>query len=42
MKVEILDGDVVRTNLSKGLGSRRRIATPTFVASVSFATLDAQ
>ena len=33
--IEVLDGDVVRQNLSKGLDSRRRTGTPTSAASPS-------
>jgi adenylylsulfate kinase len=38
MKTEILDGDVVRQNLSKGLGFRRRTATSTSCGSGSSRT----
>ena len=34
-RVEVLDGDEVRTNLSKGLGFSKKIATPTFAASAT-------
>ena len=37
-KVEVLDGDVVRTHLTKGLGFSRRTATRTSAASASSPT----
>ena len=38
MKTEILDGDEVRKNLSKGLGFSKRIATRTSCGSDSLRT----
>jgi adenylylsulfate kinase-like enzyme len=37
-RVEVLDGDIVRTNLSKGLSFSRRIGTSTCLGSGSWRT----